>query len=97
MKMFLAKFIPRLLFPLGLGCLLLIAALMVDRQWDAQTALLILCLLLLWLSGNHWIMLALVRSLEWRHFPPDPLPDIDVAVILGGGRAQSIRRGYRSK
>lgn len=84
-KLFWAKFIPRLFFPLGLSCLLLWAAFLADRSWNVQTLLILAALLLLWLSGNHWVMLALVRSLEWRHFPPDPVPDADVAVVLGGG------------
>ena len=84
-KLFWGKFLPRLFFPLGLSCLVLWAAFLADRSWNLQTLLILAALLLLWLSGNHWIMLALVRSLEWRHFPPDSVPDVDVAVVLGGG------------
>jgi len=44
-----------------------------------------LALLVLWLSGNRWISMSVVRSLEWRYLPLDNIPKADAIVVLGGG------------
>lgn len=90
MQIFLAKFLPRLFYPLGLSCLCLLLALIQNFTLSWSTALTLAAFLMLWISGNHWYMLWLVRSLEWRHLPPDPIPQVELAVILGGGTRSAM-------
>ncbi len=85
MFVYLSKLLPLLIYPLGLGCILLIIAFAGDyrrswRKWFILTALVIL-----WLGSNRWVSYALARSLEWQHLPPDPMPRAEVIVVLGGG------------
>lgn len=85
MFFFLSKFLPLLIYPLGLTLILLVVAVLVWRWRRWQTAVLTAIFLLLYLASNTPVSLALARSLEWRYFPPDPLPQADVIVVLGGG------------
>jgi uncharacterized SAM-binding protein YcdF (DUF218 family) len=95
MSIFLSKFLPLLVYPLGLGCLLVLAALILKRRLQWQRYLLVIALLTLWLCGNHWVAFSLARSLEWQNLPPPGLPKADVIVVLGGGTegAQYPRQG----
>jgi uncharacterized SAM-binding protein YcdF (DUF218 family) len=85
MFFFLSKFLPPFIYPLGLACLLVIAALLLTRRRRWQQACLLLALGLLWLGGNRWVSLELARSLEWRYLPPEEIPQADAIVLLGGG------------
>lgn len=84
MFLFLSKFLPLFVYPLGLACALLAVAILLRRR-RGQTALLIGILLVLWLGGNRWVEYGLVHSLESRHPAPTPLPSAPVIVVLGGG------------
>ncbi len=85
MFVFLSKFLPLFIYPLGLSCLLLILALLSRKSRQTQSAFIILALLLLWAGGNRWVSFSMVRSLEWQFLPPAEIPPADVIVILGGG------------
>ena len=85
MFVFLSKLLPPLLYPLGLVSLLILLALILWRRPKAQRVVLIIALICLWLSGNHWTAMSLARSLEWRYTTPDPIPQAEVVVVLGGG------------
>lgn len=85
MFVFLSKFLPLFVYPLGLTCLLLILALLARQSKRSQSALILGALLLLWAGGNRWVAFSLVRSLEWQYLPPAEIPESDVIVILGGG------------
>lgn len=85
MFVFLSKILPLLLYPLGLACLLLLAALLRRLDGRRLRLALIVTLLLLFLGGNRWVGYGLLRSLEWRHLPPAELPAAQAIVILGGG------------
>ncbi len=82
--LFLSKFIPLLLYPLGLACLLLAGLAVRGRFSRRQRAALWGALLLLWLGGNRWAALGLARSLEWRFLPGAEPPAAPVIVLLGG-------------
>lgn len=84
MFVFLSKLLPLLIYPLGLACIFILLALAL-RRVDRQRTALIAALLCLWLGGNRWVALALARSLEYRYLPPDPVPQAEVIVLLGGG------------
>jgi len=85
MSIFLSKFLPLLVYPLGLTCLLLLAVVLLKRRQRWQRWLMAAVLVLLWVSANHWAAFSLARSLEWQNLPPASLPKADVIVVLGGG------------
>ena len=85
MFIYLSKFIPPFVYPLGLACLLILAGLLLYRHLRWQRASLILALALLLVGGNHWVAYGLMRSLEWRYLPPREFPSAEVIVVLGGG------------
>lgn len=82
MFVFLSKFLPLFIFPLGLIALLLILALLWRR---GRKIAIILALIVLWLGSSRYVAYALVRSLESRY--PAPTGDLraDAIVVLGGG------------
>lgn len=85
MFIFLSKFIPNFVYPLGLIFLLIGLALLLRRWKRIQTTAIILALVLILLGGNRWLSFWLARSLEWRYLPLNPVPQADVIVVLGGG------------
>lgn len=85
MFVFLSKFLPTFVYPLGLTFLLVLAALVLRRRRRLQTAVLIFTALMLLIGGNRWVSFALARSLEWRYLPPNPVPQAEAIVVLGGG------------
>ncbi|MBX3000543.1 MAG: YdcF family protein [Caldilineaceae bacterium] len=82
---FLSKLLPLFVYPLGLACVLLAAALILGRYRRVQWTLIALSLAVLWLSGNRLATMAAVRSLEWRYLPQAEIPAAEVIVVLGGG------------
>ncbi len=85
MFVFLSKFLPLLVYPLGLASIVLIIALLARRSPRFRTSLIVFALALLWLGGNRWVGYSLARSLEWQYLPPDNLQPEAVIVVLGGG------------
>jgi uncharacterized SAM-binding protein YcdF (DUF218 family) len=90
MFVFLSKFLPQFVYPLGLVSLLLIAALVLGKRTRLRNGILIACLALVWIGGNRWIANALIRSLEWRYLPAESYPQVDAIVVLGGGTESAI-------
>ncbi|WP_017297606.1 YdcF family protein [Nodosilinea nodulosa] len=85
MFLFLSKLLPQLLYPLGLVCVLLIAALVLLKRrprWAARAIALALALLLV--SSNNWVAARVIRSLEWRYQDTTNLPKAEAIVVLGG-------------
>lgn len=90
MFVFLSKFLPQFVYPAGLASLLLVLALVLRTRPRLRNGLLIACLALLWIGGNHWVDLWLTRSLEWRYLPPADLPHAAAIVVLGGGTDPAV-------
>ncbi len=89
MSFFLSKLLPLFVYPLGLACVLLIAALSLRRWRRWQTTLVVLAFLALWLGGNRIVTMAVVRSLEWRYEPVEVAELVEreageTIVVLGG-------------
>jgi uncharacterized SAM-binding protein YcdF (DUF218 family) len=82
---FLSKFLPPFIYPLGLACVLVALALFLVHRAGLQRAVLGLALGCLLLGGNGWIASGLARSLEWRYLPPETIPRAEAIVLLGGG------------
>jgi uncharacterized SAM-binding protein YcdF (DUF218 family) len=86
MFLFLSKLLPLLVYPLGLATLLMAAAVVLlwrRPRWAAGA--LVAAGLMLIASGNGTVAGAMMRSLEWRYLPADPLPQAEAIVVLGGG------------
>lgn len=85
MFVFLSKFLPLLIYPVGLACILLAISFLGRRQSAWQRIMVALALILLLLGGNRLVAQSLARSLEWRYLPPQELPRTEVIVVMGGG------------
>lgn len=85
MDFFLSKFLPLFVYPAGLASIFLLTALFYWKKQRLARRLVLGALLLIFLGGNRWISMSLVRSLEQRYLPQKSYPTADVAVVLGGG------------
>lgn len=85
MTFFLSKFLPLFLYPAGVITLLLVAALIWWKKRKVSKLFILLALLILFLAGNRWISISLVRSLERQYPPMADKSQADVVVVLGGG------------
>jgi uncharacterized SAM-binding protein YcdF (DUF218 family) len=85
MFVFLSKFLPPLVYPLGLAILLLIAALALKKREKLRTWAIVLALAILLIASNRWVAYGLARSLEWQYLPQGEIPAADAIVLLGGG------------
>ena len=84
MSIYFSKLLPLLLYPLGLGCVLILAALLLRRPaW--RRASLLAALLLLWLGGNRYVAVGLARLLERDQTSCLASQQAQVLVLLGGG------------
>lgn len=79
---FLSKFLPLFIFPLGLVLILIIVALLWSR---GRRFILIIALMILWLGSSRYVAYALVRSLESQHSTQAEALQAKAIVILGGG------------
>jgi uncharacterized SAM-binding protein YcdF (DUF218 family) len=90
MFVFLSKLLPLFVYPLGLSCILLIAALILRNKNQLRNLLIVMTVVILWLSSTSVISNALAKSLEWQYLPPKEVPISDVVVVLGGGTEAAI-------
>lgn len=84
MFFFLSKFLPLFIYPVGLTCILILVAIGLWKWRRWQTAVLLAAFLLLYLAATPLVAYNLTRSLERRYLPPDPVPQVDVILVLGG-------------
>lgn len=85
MFLILSKLLPLLVYPLGLSCLLLLLALVWLWRYPRYSgAAIAAALLIIFCSSNPYIASRLMRSLEWRYLPPNPVPQVQAIVVLGG-------------
>ncbi|MHB1385484.1 MAG: YdcF family protein, partial [Bellilinea sp.] len=89
MFVFLSKFLPLLVYPLGLACIFIILALVLSKHLRMRYAALWVALLVLWIGGNRWVSSSLTRSLETRYLAPETIPAVEAIVVLGGGTESS--------
>jgi uncharacterized SAM-binding protein YcdF (DUF218 family) len=90
MSIFLSKFLPLFVYPVGLACLLLLLALLVWKKPRLAKALIIITLSILFIAGNRYVASSVVRSLEWQYLPTELSDPVDAIVILGGGTEPAI-------
>lgn len=97
MFLFFSKLLPLLVYPLGMTCLLMLAAIILlwQRRRRGAMGLVAIAGLVLWGSSNAWVATQLAQSLEWRHLPARPLPAAEAIVVLGGStRPQAYPRPW---
>lgn len=82
MFVFLSKFLPLLLYPLGLAFIVLVLGLFWRK---ARRLAIILAVGLLWLGSSRYVAYGLIRSLESRYPPLSSTVKADAIVVLGGG------------
>jgi uncharacterized SAM-binding protein YcdF (DUF218 family) len=85
MFVFLSKFLPQWVYPLGIVCILLVLGILLQRHAKLRNSAILVALVILLLGSNRWVSMALVRGLEWQYLPPANIPNTDVIVLLGGG------------
>ena len=84
MFIFLSKFLPLFVYPLGLTALLLLMGLLFWKQRRFAKIVVIIALIVVFLGGNRYAAFGLARSLEWRFLPQNEPPVSDVIIVLGG-------------
>jgi uncharacterized SAM-binding protein YcdF (DUF218 family) len=84
MFVFLSKFLPPLIYPLGLAIALVAFAFLLRKRPRLRAAAEIAALLLLLLASNRWVSYSLARTLEWQYIPAGEIPPADVIILLGG-------------
>ena len=82
---YISKLLPQLIYPIGVIGILIVLALLLHQKPRVQRVILILAILILLISGNRWVAMALTRSLEWQYLPQERIPEAEVIVVLGGG------------
>ncbi|PWH16695.1 MAG: hypothetical protein DDG59_09115 [Anaerolineae bacterium] len=85
MFVFLSKVIPPLIYPLGLACSFLGAALIFYKRQRLVRVAVLVSFLLLGLGGNRLVAYQLAKTLEWQYLPLEEVPEVEVMVVLGGG------------
>ena len=90
MFIFLSKFLPLFIYPVGLVCVLILLALLFWKRTRFAKFALIVAFLTLFIGGNRYLANTLARSLEWQY---PPLPDdveLDAIVVLGGSTEPAL-------
>ncbi|MBN2046748.1 MAG: YdcF family protein [Anaerolineaceae bacterium] len=85
MFLFLSKFLPLFVYPVGLAFILIVTSLFLTKKENALRFFLVSALIVLFVAGNSWFANWLARSLEWIHLPAEETPHAEVMVLLGGG------------
>ena len=86
MFIFLSKFLPLFVYPVGLACVLISAGLIFWKRKKLSKFFFITALLVIFLGGNRLCANLLAKSLEWQHPQLNQqVKEVDLIVVLGGG------------
>ncbi|MBA4419591.1 MAG: hypothetical protein C0391_00395 [Anaerolinea sp.] len=85
MTLFLSKLLPLFIYPVGLAGLLLLMALVLWKKTNLTRFFVLIAFLAIFVGGNRWVSMSIVRSLESRYAPLAENIHGDVIVVLGGG------------
>lgn len=75
----------KFLYPTSIALVLLLAAPFFRTRSALRRGCYALALVVLFVSGNGWVVHYMIRALEWQHLPPDPMPTADAILVLSGG------------
>jgi uncharacterized SAM-binding protein YcdF (DUF218 family) len=85
MSLFLSKLLPLFVYPLGISCLLLIAAIAIFWKRPRRAAVCLgISLAVILLFSNNLMAQSLLQSLESRYSPLMNPPQVGAIVVLGG-------------
>jgi uncharacterized SAM-binding protein YcdF (DUF218 family) len=90
MFIFLSKFLPLFIYPLGLASIFIFMALLFWKKRKFSKFMLILSFLILFIGGNRYIANSLAKSLEWQYSSLPTIRSVDLIVVLGGGTEPEI-------
>jgi uncharacterized SAM-binding protein YcdF (DUF218 family) len=82
---FIYSFFTQLLEPVSLCLILLLASAVFRKRKIVGRVLFCLAIAILYVSSSPWGSRLLLRNLESRYQPPNPVPQADCIVVLGGG------------
>jgi uncharacterized SAM-binding protein YcdF (DUF218 family) len=77
-------FLEQFLTPACLSLLLMLIAVLWHKRARLSIASLWTAIAVLFLGGNDWLIRWAATPLEWRIQAPDPIPQADAIVVLGG-------------
>lgn len=89
MFIFLSKFLPLFVYPVGFSTFLIIIGLIFLRRQRLSRFFILAALLVLFVAGNRWVSYSLARSLEWQNLPDQSNQSAQAIVVLGGGTESS--------
>lgn len=90
MFIFLSKFLPLFIYPLGLAIVLMLAAILFWRKRKFAKVTLILAITILFVGGNRYLANSMAKSLEWQYPTLESIKTIDLIVVLGGATEPGI-------
>jgi uncharacterized SAM-binding protein YcdF (DUF218 family) len=91
MDLFLSKLLPLFIYPIGLSCLMMMAAIFAILKRRSKLAILWITLAasLLLVTSSGWFSNWIVRSLEQQYLPGD-VPQAEAIVLLGGATSSQL-------
>lgn len=90
MFIFLSKFLPLFIYPLGLACVFMLAAVLFWRKRNFAKVLLVSALAILFIGGNRYLANSMAKSLEWQYDTLNSTQSMDVIIVLGGATEPGI-------
>jgi len=90
MFVFLSKFLPLFVYPVGLVCVLILVALFFWKKTGFAKLVLIIAFLVLFVGGNRYLANILAKSLEWNYETVTSPPNVDAIVVLGGSTEPAL-------
>jgi uncharacterized SAM-binding protein YcdF (DUF218 family) len=91
MFVYLSKFLPLFVYPVGLSIALILLSVLTRRWAAVSVALALAAAAVLFIFSNGWVASRLVRGLEWQYVPAGDLPSADAIVLLGGATRPNIQ------
>src|SRR5688572_22559843 len=75
----------KLLYPTSLSLFFLGLTVMLRKRKGQSRACFSIAVMILLVCGNGWLVGALIKHLEWKNLPPNPVPRADAILVLSGG------------
>jgi uncharacterized SAM-binding protein YcdF (DUF218 family) len=85
MLLFLSKFLPMFIYPIGLITIILVLAILFRKKTKFQIYLLGFGLAIILISSNRLFSFSMARSLEGRYTPVQNIHPVGAIILLGGG------------
>ena len=90
MFVFLSKFLPLFVYPVGLVCVLIVFTLAFWKKTKFAKSILIIAFLVLFVGGNRYLANFLAKSLEWQYKETEIPSEVDAIVVLGGSTEPAL-------